>query len=94
MASFAVNPTDKILEGPVYMESKEEMGDVKELLGNFVKIKEDLERKWEPGSLRSGVSVALTADALINTIDTIDELMKRIICKLDKLEKLDKLDKL
>jgi hypothetical protein len=69
------------------MESKEEMGDVKELLGNFAKIKEELERKWEPSSLRSGVSVALTADALIKTIDTVDELMKRIICKLDKLEK-------
>ena len=62
------------------------MTDIVEIVSQLSKIKEDLERKWESGTLRAGVSVALTADALIGTIYTIDELSKHINARLSLLE--------
>ena len=62
------------------------MSDIIELVSKFSEIKQNLERKWESGTQRSAVSVALTADALIDTIDIVEELSKSINSRLKALE--------
>ena len=62
------------------------MTDILELVSKLSEIKGNLERKWEPGTQKASLSVALTAEALVDTIDTIDEISKHIINRLSILE--------
>ena len=54
------------------------MMNIVEIKSKLSEIKGNLERKWEWGAQRAGASTAVTAEALFNTINTIEELSEQI----------------